>query len=197
MPSSVPIVQVPPERLPVMADVLARAFADDPMIRWPLPGDGDVSHRVRATFAVIYENLADAGVVWEAGNAAGFAVWIPAGASQDMFDSDAAVRDRLAPLTDDGGARYDVLWSWIEQRVPDDVWYLDAIGVDPDQQGRGIGSALIRFGLDRAVGVGTDAFLETSNARNVGYYERFGFRVVDEGEPAPGGPHIWFMRTGG
>jgi ribosomal protein S18 acetylase RimI-like enzyme len=183
-------------RLPVMASVMARAFADDPLIRWPLPADGDVADRVEAIFAAIYEGIADADVVWEAGDAAGFAVWIPAGSAQDMFESDAAVRDRLEPFTDDGGARYDVLWSWIEERVPDDVWYLDAIGVDPARQGEGIGGALIRFGLERANAEGVSAFLETANPRNVGYYERFGFRVVEEGEPAPGGPHIWFMRTG-
>jgi ribosomal protein S18 acetylase RimI-like enzyme len=179
-----------------MAGVMARAFADDPLLRWPLRADGDHTDRVVAIFAAIYEGIVDTGVVWEAGDAAGFAVWVPAGFALDMFESDAAVRDRLEPFTDDGGARYDVLWSWIEERVPDDVWYLDAIGVEPARQGEGIGSALIRFGLERASAEGVDAFLETANPRNVGYYERFGFRVVEEGEPAPGGPHIWFMRTG-
>jgi ribosomal protein S18 acetylase RimI-like enzyme len=194
--ADIPISLVTAERLPAMADVLTRAFIDDPMLRWPLPTTDDVAERMRATFGAIYEGIVGAGVAWEAGDAAGFAVWIPAGSAQDMFESDAAVRDRLDPLTHDGGARYDVLWGWIEERVPDDVWYLDAIGVDPARQGEGIGSALIRFGLDRAKTDGVDAFLETANPRNVGYYERFGFRVVDEGEPAPDGPHLWFMRTG-
>jgi ribosomal protein S18 acetylase RimI-like enzyme len=194
--SSIQISAVSATRLPLLADVMARAFIDDPLLRWPLPADGAVIDRVRATFAAIYEGIVGAGMVWEAGDAAGFAVWIPAGSAQEMFESDAAVRDRLEPFTDDGGARYDVLWSWIEDRVPDDVWYLDAIGVDPARQGEGIGSALIRFGLEHAGADGADAFLETANPRNVGYYERFGFRVVDEGEPAPGAPHIWFMRSG-
>ena len=39
------------------------------------------------------------------------------------------------------------------------------------------------------------AFLETGNPRNVPYYERFGFRVIDEGDAPGGGPRIWFMRT--
>jgi ribosomal protein S18 acetylase RimI-like enzyme len=191
----VPISAISSARLPVMAGVMARAFAEDPLLRWPLRADGDHPDRVVAIFTAIYEGIVDAGVVWEAGDAAGFAVWVPAGSAQDMFESDAAVRDRLAPLTDDGGARYDVLWSWIEERVPDDVWYLDAIGVDPTRQGEGIGSALIRFGLEQASADGVDAFLETANPRNVGYYERFGFRIVEQGVPAPEGPHIWFMRT--
>jgi predicted N-acetyltransferase YhbS len=74
------------------------------------------------------------------------------------------------------------------------VWYLDQIGVDPARQGEGIGGALIRFGLDRARADEVPAFLETAIAANVGYYERFGFRVTVHGDAPLEGPHIWFMR---
>jgi ribosomal protein S18 acetylase RimI-like enzyme len=184
------------DRINALAAVYARAFRDDPIVRWPLPDTGDVQDRIQTVFASIYVGIADDGVIWEAGDADGFAVWIPAGAADDMFESDAAVQRELAPLTADDGERYRVLWDWIEARVPADVWYLDAIGVDPSRQGRGVGDALVRHGLDAAADAGVDAFLETALAGNVRYYERFGFRVVDEGEPEPDGPHIWFMRTG-
>lgn len=184
------------DRVDALAAVCARAFLDDPIVRWPLPDTPDVHDRIRQVFAAIYLGIADDGVIWEAGDADGFAVWIPAGATDDMFESDAAVQRALAPLTADDGERYRVLWDWIEARVPADVWYLDAIAVEPSRQGRGVGGALMRHGLDAAAGAGVDAFLETALARNVRYYERFGFRVVDEGEPEPGGPHVWFMRTG-
>ena len=175
--------------------MLALAFADDPIVRWPLPSTDDVHDRIERVFGLIYEGVVDAGAIWEAGDAEGFAVWIPAGTAEDMFESDAAARTRVAPLTDDDGARYDGLWSWIESRVPDDAWYLDAIGVRPDRQGAGIGGALVRFGLERAAQEDAPCFLETATERNVGYYERFGFRVTEEGEPTSGGPHIWFMST--
>ena len=195
MSSSVEITAAGPDRVDAMADTLSRAFIDDPMLRWPLPDAPDIGDRLRRTFASIYLDIADQGVIWEAGDAAGFAVWIPAGAADDMFASDEAARRLLAPLTDDGGARYETLWDWIEEHVPRDVWYLDALGVAPSRQGQGIGGALIRHGLAMARADDADAFLETAVERNVGYYERFGFRVVDEGSPAPGGPHIWFMST--
>jgi ribosomal protein S18 acetylase RimI-like enzyme len=184
------------DRIDALAAVYARAFLDDPIVRWPLPDTPDVHDRIRQVFASIYLGIADNGVIWEAGDASGFAVWIPAGAADDMFESDAAVQRSLAPLTADDGERYRVLWDWIEARVPTDVWYLDAIAVEPSRQGQGVGGALMRHGLDAAAGAVVDAFLETALARNVRYYERFGFRVVDEGEPEPGGPHVWFMRTG-
>lgn len=193
----VPIRRAAPDRIDALATTYAGAFLDDPIVRWPLPDGPDVRDRIRQVFASIYLGIAADGMIWEAGDADGFAVWIPAGASEDMFESDASAQASLEPLTDDRGGRYRVLWDWIEARVPDDVWYLDAIGVDPARQGRGVGGALIRHGLEAARGAGVDAFLETATANNVQLYERFGFRVVEEGRPAPDGPHIWFMRTGG
>jgi ribosomal protein S18 acetylase RimI-like enzyme len=195
MSTPVEIVPAGPDRIGTLAATYARAFIDDPIVRWPLPDVPDVQDRIREVFASIYLGIADDGVIWEAGDADGFAVWIPAGAADDMFESDAAVQRSLAPLTADDGERYRVLWDWIEARVPSDVWYLDAIGVEPARQGHGVGSALIRHGLEAAEHAGVDAFLETGVAGNVRYYERFGFRVVDEDSPAPGAPHIWFMRT--
>lgn len=192
----VEILPAGPDRIDRLAETYARAFLDDPIVRWPLPDAPDVEDRIRQVFASIYLGIAGDGMIWEAGDADGFAVWIPAGAAEDMFESDAAAQRSLAPLTDDDGERYAVLWGWIEARVPTDVWYLDAIGVEPERQGIGVGRALIRHGLDAARAAGVDAFLETGTERNVPYYERFGFRVVEEGEPAPGGPHVWFMRTG-
>ena len=131
------------DRIDALASTYARAFLDDPIVRWPLPDVHDVPDRIRQVFASIYLGIADDGVIWEAGDADGFAVWIPAGAADDMFESDAAVQRSLAPLTADDGELYRVLWDWIEARVPDDVWYLDAIGVEPSRQGRGVGGALI------------------------------------------------------
>jgi ribosomal protein S18 acetylase RimI-like enzyme len=186
------------DRLPAMAAVLARAFADDPMIRWPLlPAGEDLGVRIEQTFGSIYDGIVDLGLIWEAGDGDGFAVWIAPGMADQMFESDAAARSLVAPLTDDDAARYDVLWSWIETHTPDDVWYLDVLGVDPAKQGMGIGSALIRFGLERAASDGVDAFLETAVEANVAYYERFGFRTVVDGRASEEAPHIWFMRTGG
>ena len=94
------------DRIDALAAVYARAFLDDPIVRWPLPDTPDVHDRIRQVFASIYLGIADDGVIWEVGDADGFAVWIPAGAADDMFESDAAVQRSLAPLTADDGERY-------------------------------------------------------------------------------------------
>lgn len=183
-------------RMPALAAVLARAFVDDPIIRWPLPeGVEDLEDRVRSMFTWAYEDLADLGMVWETAGGAGVAVWVPPGGPEQLLPSDQAVRKRLATLTDDDGARYGVMWDWIDAQLPDEPhWFLDSIAVERTHRSQGIGSALVRWGLERVAADGVPAFLATGSERTVGYYERFGFRVVHEGEPMVGGPHVWFMR---
>jgi ribosomal protein S18 acetylase RimI-like enzyme len=57
-------------------------------------------------------------------------------------------------------------------------WYLPLIGVDPFQQGKGLGSALMRHALARCDSERKAAFLESSNPKNVSFYERHGFEVL-------------------
>lgn len=185
------------DRLPILADVVGRAFSDDPMILWPLSeANEDRREQLVRFFSAIYDGWFDRGSFWEAGDGLGFANWFPPGGATGVFETSEDIQATLDAITDDGGTRYEMLWAAIDERVPDDVWFLDMVAVDPDHQGRGIGSALIRFGLERAVPDGADAFLETAISDNVSYYERFGFRVVEDCEPIPGGPHLWFMQTG-
>jgi ribosomal protein S18 acetylase RimI-like enzyme len=193
-----PISIVPTTRahLPVLAGVLSRAFVHDPMLLWPMADAPDMGARVGQVFTAIYTEFMDKGTMWEAGDGAGFAHWVPPGSAAGVLEGTDRIMALLRPLTDDDGARYEVMWDWVEARVPEDVWYLDMLAVEPARQGEGIGTALIRFGLNRAAADGADAYLETGVESNVAYYERFGFRVVEEGVPVEGGPNIWFMRTG-
>ena len=59
-------------------------------------------------------------------------------------------------------------------------WYLATLGVDPDDQGQGIGSALASAFLEWADRDAQPAYLETDRAENVSFYERRGFGVEDE-----------------
>lgn len=72
-------------------------------------------------------------------------------------------------------------------------WFLEALAVDPDRQGQGIGSRVLSFGLRRADEAGFASRLQTSNERNLVLYRRFGFEVRDEARPFKDGPSIWSM----
>lgn len=175
--------------------MLARAFADDPMMRWVIGDVADPVARIADYFRFIDEDFARLGMLWECGDAEGAAVWIPPDHA-GLAEVDAATRPKVHAITDDGGLRHDAFWDWIESRIPDEpMWYLDQIASDPACRGRGVGSALLAFGLEEARATSTPAFLETGNPRNLGLYERFGFRVVEDEDAPGGGPHIWFMRS--
>ena len=64
--------------------------------------------------------------------------------------------------------------------IEEEHWYLPMIGVDPSQQGRGIGSALLQHALAPCDEQGLPAYLESSNPANVPLYQRHGFEVLGE-----------------
>jgi ribosomal protein S18 acetylase RimI-like enzyme len=184
-----------PEDVPAMASMLGRAFAHDPMLRWPLRATDEPEHLVAEYFQVLDAGMIELGSTWRVGDIEGMAVWLAPDQIQPFVEIDRRCRPAFAALTPDRGRRYAVLWDWIESMIPDDdLWFLDHLAVDPASQGRGIGSALTRFGLERADGEGRGSFLETGIERNVAYYERFGFRVVAAEDAPDGGPYVWFMR---
>jgi GNAT superfamily N-acetyltransferase len=125
----------------------------------------------------------------------GVAIWVPPGARRPTLLQAARSGLVLAPrrLRSDERARlrrYLRACADLQQRDLADVWYLSGLAVDPERQGEGIGSELLRWGLQRGrVG------LMTSNRANVRFYERFDLRVVGEFWEREGPPRMWSMRT--
>jgi GNAT superfamily N-acetyltransferase len=182
-----------PERLTTLAPVLGRAFVNEPMMTWPLGDHGDLADRFTRCFSYFLEEVLRLGIVWEAGDGDGAAIWIP----PRQFEGSERhpwYQERISELADDGGRRYVAFWDWVDSRTPAELWQLDTIGVDPPEQGRGIGRALIETGLARADDDRIGAFLSTGTRGNVSIYGRCGFRLVEDLDAPGGGPHIWFMR---
>jgi GNAT superfamily N-acetyltransferase len=181
-------------QLPALAAVFGRAFVTEPMLRWPLGEPADVVERCTRCFAYFLEEALELGIVWTTTGAEAAAAWVPPAAAAS-WDRHPWNQPRIRALNDDGGRRYDAFWDWVYSHDPDEeLWQLDSIAVEPESQGRGLGRALIEFGLERARSSGAGAFLSTGTPRNVGIYERFGFRVTDDADAPGAGPHIWFMR---
>ena len=72
-------------------------------------------------------------------------------------------------------------------RVPEPHRYLMIVGVDPELQNQGVGSAIVREGLALADRESVRCYLETSERRNLAFYERHGFVVLEEAKDTPCG----------
>jgi ribosomal protein S18 acetylase RimI-like enzyme len=70
-------------------------------------------------------------------------------------------------------------------------YYLEYIGVEPIFQGKSIGSAIMQNLISKADGESVGCYLENAYPRNLAFYQRFGFQVIDEKEIL--GVPSWFM----
>ena len=73
-------------------------------------------------------------------------------------------------------------------------YYLTLAGVDPPLQGRGVGSELLRAGLDRCDEQRLPAYLEATSRGSRDLYARHGFvqlGVIESGAMPPMWPMLW------
>ena len=68
------------------------------------------------------------------------------------------------------------------------------VGVAPAFQGQGYGRALLQPLLDQADREGVPVYLETAQPKNVSFYERLGFRVLEEAVEPSSGLTVWAFR---
>lgn len=63
---------------------------------------------------------------------------------------------------------------------PTPIYYLWFVGVDPLAQHRGIGTKLVKEIMNEGLSKGRSVYLETSTAKNVPWYEKFGLKVYEK-----------------
>ena len=80
-------------------------------------------------------------------------------------------------------------WCHLDPDLPH--VHLGPIGVSPDAQRQGVGTALMHCYLDRLRKENLAGYLETDKPENVKFYEKFGF-VVEHEEELIGAP-TWYM----
>jgi GNAT superfamily N-acetyltransferase len=180
------------EDMAPLATMLARAFDDDPVIGWVFPDDANRPRMARRLFAIRLEHLIDDEETYTAGNRGG-ALWSLPGQWKISALQQLTMTARL--LGGLGLRTPRILGGLheIERRHPNAPhYYLAVLGVDPDDQGQGLGSALMGPVLRSCDQDGIPAYLESSKERNLDFYARHGFRVTEELR-LPGGPPVWLM----
>ena len=103
-------------------------------------------------------------------------------AAQGSHDTGVAARCHRGPRAFPRFARSGAA---LERAFPDEpVWYLQALGVHPDAQRRGVGAALLSAGLAVIDADHVPCHLHTSDPANVEYYRRWGFQLTQPAFPA-------------
>jgi ribosomal protein S18 acetylase RimI-like enzyme len=177
---------------------LTRAFLDDPVMKWIFPDEGMRERRLPPFFASALRStgLHSEGteVVVAAGQVQGCAIWMAPGTWRPPLRRQLAALPsvvlRLRSRLPVASVTYGALQRVHPERPH---WYLSGIGTDPQAQGTGVGSELMRSRLIRCDAAGEPAYLESSNESNVPFYQGHGFRVTGELTIPGGGPTFWLM----
>lgn len=199
--------------IPELARMLARAFFDDPVACWAYPPARQRPRALERFQATRLRQLLVHEEVWTTEDLACAALWAPPGHFHATLRETAEIVPAFAhprlwpriPLAAVG-------WDRLERSHPRSPphFYLAVLGTDPASQGRGLGSAVLGGVLEQCDGnagaahpesarevetnryAGMPCYLESSKERNISFYERFGFQVLEEIKLLRG-PPMWKM----
>ncbi|HYB23027.1 MAG TPA: GNAT family N-acetyltransferase [Solirubrobacteraceae bacterium] len=181
--------------VPALAAMLARAFLDDPVASWAWQADELRPHALERFQAIRLRQLLGGQEIWTTDDLSSAALWAPPG-SWHMSLREVAVLARcfLHPRLFTRVPLVALGWERLERAHPrrPPHFYLAVLGTEPDAQGQGLGSAVLRPVLDQCDGDQVCAYLESSKERNVDFYARHGFRVLEEIRLLRG-PKMWKM----
>ena len=178
------------EDVPRLKAVLSAAFHDDPIIAWMMPDRRGRERRLRRFFAIELRHVALArGAIWTSTDLSGASMTSPPGAWKHPWRA-FLLEGQTFGLHLPRAARLLATLYRHHPRRPHH--YFRDIGVLPEQQGRGIGRALMSPTLARCDREGLPAYLEATSERSASLYADLGFRCTGELRLA-GAPPLWPM----
>ncbi|MBY9018609.1 MAG: GNAT family N-acetyltransferase [Candidatus Lokiarchaeota archaeon] len=182
------IIKLDKTQIKAAGEVLGRALKDDPVSVYDIP-DKEKRH---AVMNHIFQMTSCLGVKFGETHATsakleGVAVWLPyinkkykliinigCLLKAKVYKMGTQASKRIKPIEEHSTKVH-------LEFAPDDHWYLQTLGVEPAHQGKGYGSLLMEYMLEKIDNTNAlPVFLETSTDINVKFYKRFGFEVMRE-----------------
>lgn len=183
-----------------LAQVLSNSFAGDPFVDgWLVRNDERKAarreHLMRVTLKALSQNLNE---TYTLPGLAGCAIWKRPGEHKLPLWRELLLVPTFAQVCGLGRIpeilrAFAALEEVHAKNAPDPHYYLHVIGVSPQYQGTGVGSTLMAPMMARFDAERVPTYLETFRQRNVVFYERHGFVVVEQRQLHPL-PEGWFMR---
>ena len=182
------IRRVGTERADELARTLTDAFREDPFSNWVFGhADGRLAEDFEERHFKYWRFCAEVPPMCEihcTGDLEAVAIWYPipgprtpARISKELKAYDKKFMEYSTELAmperrDD----YKKIIKAIDKFIPKGpCWYLGSLGVAADRQSQGLGAKVVSKMLDRCDRQNITACLESSNPRNVSFYERLGF----------------------
>lgn len=188
------IIKAVPADTSRVAAILADAFAEDPCMNWVIPHVGLYPNFYTLLAKRLY--MAQDMVFMDSeGRAA--AMWLPPGTSHSVPMGLTQLWLVLRLVLHSGKGvlpRLEQAQEVMSRRHPREPhYYLHAIGARRGNQGKGLGSALLKHVTLRCDEEATPAYLESSSPLNIPLYQRHGFEIQAEEPIGEGGPPLTFM----
>jgi GNAT superfamily N-acetyltransferase len=181
------------------AELIARAFDDDPLLVHMLPDPQERARLGPAHLAPVVRMCTRHGSAWRTEDFDAVAAWMPPGSwpPDPSWVEECGFEEAREAVGEDAMARFNTVYRRIDsfhERVADTPhWLLNLVGTEPGRQRRGAASRALAPVLDHAREHGEHCYLETFAERNLGFYERHGFEVVAHTSDPVSGIHCWGM----
>lgn len=168
------------ERCRELCSTLIDAFFADPFTRWFFGGPPEVSAAER-WWSFLLETAPPGSEFHAYGDFSGVAIWHPPGAHMASGAEAVGFKTLVNDLLGDRSKIALRVLAGLASRAPSEKhWHLALLGVTAVQRNKGLGARLLVPMLSRCDRTRVSSYLESSNPRNVPFYERAGFRTVGE-----------------
>jgi len=152
------------------------AFGTDPVARWIYPDPLQYLTYFPQFVRTFGNKALEHKTTFFADRYIGAAFWFPPGVEADSEPLIDLLENSVAkPEQDD---LFHVLEEMSHYHPRQSHWYLAILGVEPTQQSKGYGSALLQPILQECDRTRTPAYLEAFNSSNLPFYKRYGFEQI-------------------
>jgi len=169
-----------------LGEPVSEAFFNDPMAVYLMPDESKRRSQLKWFFSTTYRYCQRWGEVHTNDSFTAGSAWLKPGHTsmtslnlmrigfcQAPFRLGMTGFKNLGKFSDEADSTH-------KRLMPDDHWYLLALGVAPSSQKSGLGTAALSAGLQKAASSNLPVYLETMTEQNVEYYLKRDFRVAEE-----------------
>ncbi|MFW9881376.1 MAG: GNAT family N-acetyltransferase [Candidatus Thorarchaeota archaeon] len=168
--------------------VAGEAFQEDPSTLFIYPDEKERKQKLQYGFRMIYNYGMRHGVAYAiSNNLEGIIVWLPPNkvfpSTWTLMRHGGFYTMRKVGLKLKALKRTMAVFGYIETKhkelAPFDHWYLQNIAVKIKEQGKGYGGLLLTLMIEKIDSEDLPIYLETNNEKNLGFYQKYGFEIIE------------------